>query len=123
MHSQWEEGQGTALFLLQPVLHRPRVGHGERRGRGALSHLRDLWAGSSMWQGWPAPCSKPPYLSPAAPSTVPSHCRTLQSLFPSEPESLEDPCNASCRLVTLPYAMQASQESLSQLSGTTARSL
>lgn len=33
-----------------------------------------------------SPLQQAPYLSPAAPSTVPSHCRTLQSLFPSEPE-------------------------------------
>lgn len=57
-------GRGTSTAqpcsCIQPVLQRPRVGQGERRGRGTqLSHLGEFWASPSKWEGWPGPCSKP----------------------------------------------------------------
>lgn len=107
MHSQWEEGQGTAqpCSCIQPVLHRPRVGQRERRGRGAqLPHLKELWASPSMWEGWPGPCSKPTPLAHCSQDHPLPLQNQVKSFPKSAQESLDVPSNASCSLVTLPCA-------------------
>lgn len=99
MHSQWEEGQGTAqpCSCIQPVLHRPWVGQAERRGRGAqLSHLGEFWANPSVWKGWPGPCSKPHAFHLLLPGPTPPTAKPGKVFF--QVSQTEPGCSLQCQL-------------------------
>ena len=107
MHSQWEEGQGTAqpCSYIQPVLHRPRVGQGEK---GAEELNCPTWGNSGLVlvcrKAGQAPAASPTPLARCS-QDHPLPLQNQAKSFPkSARESLDVPCNASCSLVTLSCA-------------------